>query len=50
MDKVELNLAKPTPEAMAKLYERLTGKKLSPEGLKQLQEAYRSRRSRTSTR
>ena len=49
MAKVELNLAKPTPEAMAKLYERLTGKKLSPEGLTRLQEEYGSSHSRTST-
>jgi len=34
--KVELNLAKPIAEAMAKLFERLTGKKLPPDQLKRL--------------
>jgi hypothetical protein len=30
-DKVTLHLAKPTPKGLASLFERLTGKKLSPE-------------------
>ena len=34
--KVELFLAKNTAPALARLYERLTGKKLSPEGLAKL--------------
>jgi hypothetical protein len=35
---------------MAKLYERLTGKKMSAEGLKRRREAYGSSHSPTSTR
>jgi hypothetical protein len=39
--KVKLHLAKPTPAALAELYKRLTGKRLSAEGLKRLREMTR---------
>lgn len=42
--KVKLYLAKPTPAALAELYQRLTGKPLSAEGLKQLREIMRKKK------